>query len=71
MSEQDPEGLDPFHPEVVPGVSLIVLMRIYDVLMATYTNLDPEGANKLYELHAAGKIVGSMPIIDMSPEDLA
>ena len=60
------EGVDPFDPSVVGGVQLIVLMRIYDVVMAIYTDIDKEGAKKLYDLHAQGKVLGSEPSLDLS-----
>jgi hypothetical protein len=66
VSENNTEGIDPFDPDVAPAVQLIVQMRIYDVLMAILTNLDKEAAANLYTLHSGGKVMGSLPWIDLS-----
>lgn len=68
VNEETP--IDPFSPEAVPGVSLVVNMRIYDVLMAIYTHLDEEGAQQLYDLHSEGKVLGSLPYLNLTEEDL-
>lgn len=44
---------------------LVVQMRIYDVLMALLTLRDEQVAEALAEAHAAGKIIGSFPFMDM------
>jgi hypothetical protein len=59
---------DPFSPDNVGKVQLIVLMRIYDVLMAIYNDTDKDAAGRLHDLHAAGGILGSLPYFD--PERL-
>lgn len=66
MSEQTTETpqYSPFGPEEAPGIQLIVQMRIYDVLMAIYTNLDKEGAADLMEIHTKGGVIGSLPVFD-------
>lgn len=56
---------DPFDAETAPGLSLIVLMRIYDVQMALLAKTDPDAAEALYEAHAKGHIIGPLPAIDM------
>jgi hypothetical protein len=56
----------PFGPEEAPGIALVVNMRIYDVLMAIYTKLDPDGAADLMEIHTKGGIIGSLPLFDPS-----
>lgn len=64
VNEQDASPEDsPFSPGQAPGVSLIVLMRIYDVLMAQLTISNPEAASNLMEIHANGTIMGSSPRI--------
>ena len=59
------ETYDPLSPEVAPGVQVIIQMRIYDVLMAIYTDMNPTGADALIQLHSQGKILGPLPTIDM------
>ena len=59
---------NPFDPQVAPGVSLIVQMRIYDVLLAMYREQNEEAAAKLAELHATGRILGSLPVLDLDEE---
>lgn len=61
----DGDNNDPFSIENAPGVSLIVQMRIYDTLMALLTVQAPEKATALFEAHAAGKIVASLPLFNM------
>lgn len=60
---------DPFDPSVTPAVSMIIQMRIYDVLMAIYTKMDTEGAAQLHNLHSRGKVLGALPWIDLSEEE--
>ena len=54
-----------FGPETAPGLTLVTLMRIYDVLLAQYRLSSPEGAKRLHDLHAEGKILGSLPYLDL------
>ena len=54
----------PFSAEEAPGIALVVNMRIYDVLMAIYTSINPEGAKELMEIHSKGGIIGSLPLFD-------
>lgn len=70
MSDQ--VNLDPFDEQNVKQVQLIVQMRTYDALMAILANLNEDGAaaaEVLHNLHAQGKIVGSLPVIDLTEED--
>lgn len=60
------EEIDPFSPEYAPKLQLIVSMRIYDVLMALLTSEDETLAERLHELHADGKIMGSLPFINLT-----
>lgn len=72
MAELDDAGVentDPFSPENVPSVNLVVNMRIYDVLMAIYTHLDEDGAEALHNLHEDGKILGALPYLNLEPTD--
>ena len=51
-----------------PGTAIATLitnMRLYDVMMGMYAEMDDDKAAALIELHASGKIVGSAPNIDM------
>ena len=62
---------DPFHPDNVAKVQLIVLMRIYDVQMAILANLNEDGekaSEYIHQQHQLGKIVGSLPWLDLSDE---
>lgn len=63
------QDLDPFSPTNCPKLSLIVLMRIYDVQMAMLTVQDKVMAAKLAEEHARGNIVGALPFIDLTEND--
>ena len=56
---------DPFSPEEAPGVSLIVLMRIYDMLCGIYTHLDHDRATALMEIHSKGGLVGPLPALKL------
>lgn len=58
-------GYDPFSPEHAPALSLITLMRIYDTQLALLREANPQVAEKLVELHAEGKIVGPLPMLDI------
>lgn len=60
---------DPFSPEHAPGLSLIVLMRIYDVQMALLRAQNKEAANTLHDLHSQGKILGSLPVLDLNNDE--
>lgn len=61
---------DAFSPENSAKLSLVVQMRIYDVLMALLNEQNEEAASLLHDLHAAGKVLGSLPWLDMgTPED--
>ena len=55
---------DPFAFPNAPGLNLIVNMRIYDVLLGLYLEKNPERAKALMDIHAAGKILGSLPTYD-------
>lgn len=55
---------DPFSAENAPGVSLIVLLRIYDLLGAILTNLDHEQATALLEMHKQGRVFLDYPWLD-------
>lgn len=58
------EALDPMSAEYAPGLSLIMLMRIYDVQMALLAESNPERAEALSRHHAEGKVLSAMPWID-------
>lgn len=74
------EDDNPFSKDNAPKLQLIVSMRIYDALMAILGELeaangkgidignevDTRTATRLHELHARGKILGSLPFIDLS-----
>jgi hypothetical protein len=52
---------DPFSQAEAPGISLVVLLRIYDVLMGMYTEMAPEKADALIEAHLKGTLLGPTP----------
>lgn len=61
----DGTDLDPFSPTNAPALQLLTLMRIYDVLMAKLAAEHPMAAEKLDEIHSNGKLMGSLPWLDM------
>lgn len=63
------EREDAFSPENAAKLSLVVQMRIYDVLMALLNEQDETLANRLHELHSAGRVLGSLPWLDMAAND--
>lgn len=66
----EPTGeADPFGPELAPGLSLIVLMRLYDVGLALLTEMNRESASFLINKHAESKILGPLPGLNMSESD--
>jgi len=60
---------DPFSEQLVKQVQLIVLMRIYDVGMAILNELDEDVAKNLHLVHREGKIIGSLPYLDLSGDE--
>jgi hypothetical protein len=52
---------DPFAPENVARLQLVVSMRIYDALMALLSTQDDELAEQLGDIHALGQVVGNPP----------
>lgn len=69
MANEPVDRLDPLeNPEVV---QLIVQMRIYDVLMAILNKIDQKSADDLHALHSEGKILGSLPFIDIREDEQA
>lgn len=68
-NEQDYADYDPFAPENAPGLSLVVQMRIYDVLLGIYSEMAPEKAAALMDMHAGGKVIGSLPNFDLGVDN--
>lgn len=60
MSEEVEETYDPFGKDAAQA-SLIVQMKIYDVLMALLRDSDPDTARELDKLHTNGVILGMGP----------
>lgn len=52
---------DAFAPENIGGISMIIQMRTYDVLMAILTKLDENSARDLLELHQQGILLSTAP----------
>lgn len=46
-------------------ITVITLMRIYDMLGAILTHLDEDAADAILEQHANGKLVGPLPSLDI------
>lgn len=59
---------DALSAEHAPGLSLIVLMRIYEVQMALLREVNPQFAERLLELHGDGII--STPLPYLNPDSL-
>lgn len=62
---EPPEDNDPFSPRNVHTVNAILLMRIYDVLMALLNDQNEDMANYLTAEHEAGRIILSFPKLTM------
>lgn len=57
---------DPFDAGNAPGVSLIILMRIYDLLAGIYNDMDPDKCAAVLELHKKGKLFLPLPYLDIN-----
>jgi hypothetical protein len=62
MTETPEKVEDPFSPESAPGVSLVVQLRIYDVLLAMLNEMSPDKAEALMDLHATGALMAPPPM---------
>lgn len=54
---------NPFAPENIGIVQFIMLARIYDLLMVSLNEANPEVANKVLEAHRKGTILGTAPVL--------
>lgn len=63
------QGVDPFAPENVGAVQLVVAMRIYDALMALLQATDAAAHDQLNEIHESGGVAWSLPWIDLTSPD--
>lgn len=65
VSENEPVAYDtdndPFNANNAPGISLIVLLRIYDVMMALLKESNADVARELLQLHTTGALAGTTP----------
>lgn len=61
MAEVDDSNEDPFSAANAPGISLIVQLRIYDVLMALLRESNPDAADEILALHSTGAFGGPSP----------
>lgn len=61
----DEPDLDDLERMSVDEAQLVTSMRIYDVLLAIYTHMDEVKAEALMDIHAEGKLVGPVPVIDL------
>jgi hypothetical protein len=57
---------DPFSPDNAPGMSLIVQMRMYDVLLAILNEQNPDVCDRILEAHAQGKLLA--PVVTFNGE---
>lgn len=71
--EAEPGGIEvvnPFSADQAPGVQVVILMRIYDVLMALLQNADEELHDKLDAIHESGQLAWSLPSLNLdAPEE--
>ena len=58
-----------FEPMTTEEATLVTLMRIYDVLLGMYSDMDEIKAEALMELHALGQLLGPVPAFDLTGED--
>lgn len=57
---------DPFDGGKDTNIAMLITqMRIYDTLLAVLSHLDDEECENLMAIHAAGKLVGSLPGISL------
>lgn len=77
MAELDDQGIpegSPFHPNNAAGLSLVMQMRNYDVLMGILDLLEDDylknhgkarnTSSLIYEAHKNGRIVSDLPFYD-------
>lgn len=57
--------LDAVEQMTTEEAQLITSMRIYDVLLGMYTEMSPEKAEVLMDIHAEGRLVGPVPLINL------
>lgn len=62
MNEEEQGPL--FDEATARDISLIIQMRIYDVLMSQFMLSHPEEADKLYNLHCEGGFLNPAPSYD-------
>jgi len=55
----------PFSDEEARQVTVITLMRIYDMLGMILTHLDQDAADAVAQAHAEGRIVGPLPSLNI------
>lgn len=66
MTDNTAENEPDFEPMTTEEAHLITLMRIYDVLLGIYTNMDEVKAEALMELHGLGRLLGPIPAFDLA-----
>ena len=64
-SRQDATAAAMMSDEDAKQITVITLMRIYDVLGMILNHLDPDAAEALAEKHAAGQLVGPLPSLNL------
>lgn len=65
MPPEDITPINPFDAEHAPGVSLTVLMRIYDALMALLEATDQDMHDRLDAIHESGGLAWSLPFLNL------
>lgn len=61
----EPSGSALISDEDARQITVITLMRIYDMLGMILNKLDPEAAEAVAEKHAAGELVGPLPSLNI------
>lgn len=62
--EEEIPGDSVFHPNNIQNVSLITLLRCYDLLAVIARGVNAVEAESVLDVHEAGGIVGSAPWLD-------
>lgn len=62
MAGNDLEDIKPMSNE---EAHLVTLMRIYDVLLGIYNDMDSVKAEALMDIHADGKLMGPVPYFNI------
>ena len=53
--------VNPFDPNLVQQMQLVVLLRIYDAICAVLNETNEDMASALHKAHEQGEFIGSLP----------